>query len=78
MLLGFMAVGFALVYRLNRDTPPPPQAAAVLVPAGAEVISALSADGAVQITYSLEGTTALAIFDSGTGELLRTIEIGRR
>lgn len=78
MVLGFMAVGFALVYRLNRDSPPPPQTAAVLVPAGAEVVSALSADGTIQITYSLDGSVALAIFDSATGELIRTVEIGRR
>lgn len=78
MLLGFMAVGFALVYRLSRDSPPPPQAATVLVPAGAEIVSALSNDGTVQITYSLDGTTTLAIFDSASGELTRSVEIGRR
>jgi hypothetical protein len=78
MLLGFMAVGFALVYRLNRDSPPPPQTAAVLVPDGAEVVSALSSDGTIQVTYSVGGSVSLAIFDAGTGELVRTIEIGRR
>ncbi len=78
MLVGFMAVGFALVYRLNRDSPPPPQTAAVLVPAEAEVVSALSTDGTIQVTYSLNGSVSLAVFDAGTGELIRTIEIGRR
>lgn len=78
MLLGFMAVAFALVYRLNRDTPPPVQASAVLVPAGAEVVSALSSDGTVQITYRLDGAVSLAVFDAATGEIIRTIDIGQR
>ena len=45
LLLGFMAIGFALVYRAMRDTPPPAVAESVALPAGAEVVSALVSEG---------------------------------
>lgn len=76
LLLGFMAIGFALVYRVMRDSPPPPVAAEVLLPAGANVVSALNLDGTIQVTYSAGGATILSVFDAGTGALLRTIQLG--
>lgn len=75
LLLGFMAIGFALVYRVMRDAPPPVVAESVTLPAGAEVISALNLDGQVQVTYRLGSETALVVFDAETGEVLRTIDI---
>jgi len=77
LLLGFMAIGFALVYRVMRDAPPPAIAAEVSLPAGAEVVSAVVAEGAINVTYSLDGTVTLALFDQGTGELTRSVEITR-
>lgn len=75
LLLGFMAIGFALVYRVMRDAPPPVLAESVGVPSGAEVVSALTVDGQVQVTYRLDGAVALAVFDATTGEQLRTVAI---
>ncbi|MFC3703764.1 hypothetical protein ACFOOL_03215 [Devosia honganensis] len=76
LLLGFMAIGFALVYRAMRDAPPPDLAAAVSVPAGAEVVSALTLDGAVQVTYRAGGAVLLDVFDAGSGALIRSVQIG--
>jgi len=76
LLLGFMAIGFALVYRVMRDSPPPAVAESVAIPAGAEVISALNTDGTIQVTFSAGDATMLNVFDAGTGELLRSVEIG--
>ena len=76
LLLGFMAIGFALVYRAMRDTPPPALAESVVLPAGADVVSALVSDGAINVTYAVDGVTTLALFDQATGELTREVVIG--
>lgn len=76
LLLGFMAIAFALVYRVMRDAPPPVLAQSVALPAGAEVISALTSDGAVQVTYRLAGEIKLAVFNAESGALDRTVSIG--
>ena len=76
LLLGFMAIGFALVYRAMRDAPPPAMAESVVLPAGAEVVSALVSDGAIHVTYSLDGVTTLALFDSATGEMVQEVGLG--
>ena len=76
LLLGFMAIGFALVYRAMRDTPPPALAESVTLPPGAEVVSALVSEGAINVTYTVDGVTTLALFDQGTGELTRAVVLG--
>lgn len=76
LLLGFMAIGFALVYRAMRDTPPPAVAESVALPAGAEVVSALVSEGTINVTYTIGGVTTLALFDQATGELTREMVIG--
>lgn len=76
LLLGFMAIGFALVYRVMRDAPPPAVAEIVSVPAGAEVISAVVSEGAINVTYNVNGVTTLALFDQASGELTRSVVIG--
>ncbi|SFV27311.1 hypothetical protein SAMN05216456_0248 [Devosia crocina] len=78
MLLGFMAVGLAIVYRVMRDAPPPTIAAEVVIPPGADVVSALSVDGTIQVTYRAGGAILLSVFDAGTGELRQTSEIAVR
>ena len=75
LLLGFMAIGFALVYRVMRDKPPQEMAAAVRVPVGSEVISAVVADGAVNVTYRLGGVVLLGLYDPVTGEPTRTVSV---
>ena len=71
-----MAIGFALVYRVMRDRPPEVVAESVVIPLGAEVVSALNMDGTVQVTYRADGAALLAVFDQATGELVRSVEIG--
>lgn len=77
LLLGFMAIGFALVYRVLRDAPPPAVAEAVVLPAGASVLSALVNDRAINVTYTLDGVTTLALFNQSTGELISEVVIGQ-
>lgn len=76
LLLGFMAIGFALVYRVMRDSPPPVVAEVVSIPAGGEVISALNVDGTVQVTYRAGDSVMLSVFNASTGELVRSVQIG--
>lgn len=77
LLLGFMAIGFALVYRVMRDAPPPTVAEAVSLPEEAEVVSALVSEGAINVTYIVNGVTTLALFDQASGELTRSVVIGK-
>jgi hypothetical protein len=77
LLLGFMAIGFALVYRVMRDSPPPQVVAEVNLPVGAEVISALNLDGTIQVTYRAGEATMLSVFSAESGELTRSIQIGK-
>jgi hypothetical protein len=76
LLLGFMAIGFALVYRVMRDAPPPALAEAVVLPQGAVVVSALVNEGAINVTYTLDGVTTLDLFDQASGEMTRSVVIG--
>jgi hypothetical protein len=75
LLLGFMAIGFALVYRVMRDAPPKVVAEAVVLPAGAEVVSAVIAEGVVNVTYRSGSETVLVLFDNVTGEEVRRVVI---
>ncbi len=75
LLLGFMAIGFALVYRAMRDAPPPATAQAVTLPEGAVVVSATVSEGAIVVTYTLNGVTTLSLFNQQTGELTRSLAI---
>ncbi|MDB5473881.1 MAG: hypothetical protein JWP99_1184 [Devosia sp.] len=72
-----MAIGFALVYRVMRDAPPPALAQAVVLPPGAEVISALVSEGAINVTYRIGDTTSLTLFDRETGEPTRSVVLGQ-
>ena len=77
LLLGFMAIGFAIVYRVMRDAPLPTLVEAVNVPQGAEILGAVVNSGEINVTYTLDGVTTLALFDEATGELKRSVVIGR-
>lgn len=68
-----MAIGVALVYRVMRDAPPPTMASQVVLPADAEVISAIVGEGAVNVTYRQGGETVLVLFDAGSGEEMRRV-----
>ena len=75
LLLGFMAIGFALVYRVMRDAPPPVIAERVVLPAGAEVVSALLNAGVINVTSTVNGVTTLALFDQASGEMTGSVVI---
>jgi hypothetical protein len=75
LLLGFMAIALALVYRVMRDAPPPAVAESVAIPAGAQIVSAVVADGAINVTYTVDGVTTLGLFDRATGEMTRSVVI---
>jgi hypothetical protein len=79
LLLGFIAIGGALVYRASQSSPAPSGAAYVIasmkIPAGAEVISAVAADGQLTVTYKAGAMTTVRIFDGKTGEMLREIPV---
>ncbi len=76
LLLGFMAIGVALVYRVMRDRPPEVIAESVSIPSGAQVISALNTDGTIQVTFRAGDAVMLNVFDAATGELERSVQIG--
>jgi hypothetical protein len=83
LIVGFIVVGGALVYRATRDTGTPAAAAgeasyaapAVKIPAGATIVSAVASDGTLSVTYRNGSATSLRIFDGKTGAILREIPI---
>lgn len=79
LLVGFIAIGGALVYRASRDEGGGKGAdymiAAMQVPAGAAVLSAVAAGGQVSVTYKVGSMTSVRIFDGKTGAMLREIPI---
>lgn len=80
LILGFVAVALALVYRTGRgdETAGDAYSAGVLaVPAGAEIVSAVPSDGMFAITYSQDGVTRLRLIDGETGAVIRDINFVR-
>lgn len=80
MVLGLIALGGAVVYRVSQSSSPAQPAgeyviAALNVPDGAEIVSAVAADGKVTLTYRLGSMTSVRIFDGKTGALLREIPV---
>ena len=45
------------------------------MPAGAEIVSAVAADGQLTVTYKVGAMTSVRIFDGKTGEMIREIPI---
>lgn len=80
LIVGFIAIGGALVYRASRDGGSAPQGAdyviaALKVPSGADIVSAVAADGKVTVTYKIGAMTSVRIFDGKSGEMLREIPV---
>jgi len=79
LIVGFIAIGGALVYRASQSGGGGGGSeyviAAMSVPAGAEIVSAVAADGAVTVTYRLGAMTSVRIFDGRSGDLLREIPV---
>jgi hypothetical protein len=79
LILGFIAIGGALVYRSVQERPPPTGAGYIIsslrIPAGSEIISAVAADGQLTVTYRAGAMTSVRIFDGRTGEMVREIPV---
>lgn len=76
LFAGLMAVAFAVVYRLNRDGDGGATISEIPLPAGAETISAVVADGKLTLAYRVDGRTTIRIVDARTGETLSEIAVG--
>ena len=82
LIVGFIIIGAALVYRSSRDSGSASvdagaayAAAAVKVPAGATIISAVAAGGQISVSYKNGAATSLRIFDGKTGAILREVPL---
>jgi len=79
LIVGFIAIAGALVYRSSQTPSGGTGAdyviAALKIPAGAEIISAVAADGQLTVTYRAGPMTSVRIFDGRSGELLREIPV---
>ena len=78
LLLGLMAIGGAVVYRTSQSSPAASGEyviAALTIPAGGQVISAVAADGRVTVTYQLGAMTSVRIYDGKSGEMLTEIPV---
>ncbi len=84
LIVGFIVIGGALVYRATRDEGTPATssaggasyaAAAIKIPAGATIVSAVASDGYLSVTYRNGSAPSLRIFDGKTGAILLEITI---
>ena len=81
LIVGFIAIGGALVYRASQSGDGKPAQssdyviAALKIPAGAEIISAVAADGQLTVTFRAGPMTSVRIFDGKSGELVREIPV---
>ncbi|HEY4201848.1 MAG TPA: DUF6476 family protein [Devosiaceae bacterium] len=78
LLVGFIAIAVALVYRSTRDAGPAPAAYAaqsLRLPQGADVVSAVAAGGTVSVTYKVGPSTQMRIFDGKTGAMTQQLDI---
>jgi streptogramin lyase len=81
LILGVIAVGAAVVYKSSSPVSSGSSGngdyslATVKVPAGAEVIAAVAADGRLTVTYRSGQATSIRIFDGKTGEMLREVPV---
>jgi hypothetical protein len=79
LLVGFVAIAGALVFRSTQGGGDAGASdyviAAMKIPAGAEIISAVAADGHLTVTYRAGAMTSVRIFDGKTGEMMREIPV---
>lgn len=80
LIVGFIAIGGALIYRTTQSNNAAPGGAGYVIaslkiPAGAEIVSAVAADGQLTVTYRAGAMTSVRIFDGRTGEMVREIPV---
>lgn len=79
LLVGFMVIAGVLVYRSTQSAGSSGAgaygAAAMVLPAGSELLSASAAGGQVTLTVRRDGATWVRIHDGQTGALLSEIQV---
>lgn len=81
LLIGFLAIGGALIWRSANpaggggSNTADYVIASLKIPSGAEVVSAVAADGKVTLTYRVGLMTSVRIFDGKSGEMIREIPV---
>jgi type IV secretory pathway TrbF-like protein len=85
LIVGLIAIGGVIVYKSMQSsgsaTPVVVSGAgdyalaAVKVPSGAQVISAVAADGKVTVSYKAGAVTSIRIYDGKTGEMIREVPV---
>jgi hypothetical protein len=78
LILGFMAIVLALVYRATKDRESAADLVAleeIALPASAEVRSMVPVNDVIAITYIMEGQTVLRLVDGATGEMIREVVV---
>lgn len=77
LMVGFMAVAGALVYRINQKPGNEQYAAqSIALPQGAQIVSAVAQDGVITITYQIDGTTNIRLVNGADGAVIQNIAIG--
>jgi hypothetical protein len=82
LIVGFVAIGGALIWRSAQSGNAAPSGAdyviaSLKVPAGAEIVSTVAADGLLTVTYRVGAMTSVRVIDGKSGELVREIPVVR-
>lgn len=82
VLVGFLAVLFAVMYKIAPDRGKPalsasaePVTLADVLPAGARVVSTALDGNLLALTIDLSGATRIVVVDVGTGAVVRRIDL---
>ncbi|HHG90836.1 MAG TPA: hypothetical protein ENJ90_10220 [Devosia sp.] len=78
LILGFMAIVLALVYRATKDRESAADLLAleeIALPASAEVRAMVPVNDVIAVTYLVDGQTVLRLVDGATGEMIREIVV---
>lgn len=79
LLVGFIVVVGAIVYRATQVEAQPIGAdyviTALRLPAGAQIVSAVAADGKLTVTFRVGAMTTVRIFDGRSGDLVREVPV---
>jgi hypothetical protein len=77
LMVGFIAIAFALVYRATRDDGGIEVTALteIALPAGADVVSVVPVKGVFAVTYRLSGEQKVRIIDAESGDIVQELTI---
>jgi len=75
MLIGFIAVAAAIVYRVNRDGAPAADLTSIALPAGADVVSVVPSGNQLYVTYHLGSAQKVRVIDVTTGAAVKEMSI---